>query len=138
MKDEPRKERGSETEINEDEPRFTLGIEEHLNTKFGGSPQSLSEFPDEAEYKFQISDLKRRLKETNEFIAQQRVKYLKEINSLKDKCSLGSQVKYQGYKFMEVKYYDSTELVDTNVRKLINEKVDHMRESFENQLLEFE
>ena len=36
---------------------------------------------------------------------------------------------------MEVQYYDSTELVDDKIRDLINQKVDEMRESYENHLL---
>ena len=36
---------------------------------------------------------------------------------------------------MEVQYYDSTDLVDDNVRELINQKVAAMRESYENHLL---
>jgi hypothetical protein len=39
---------------------------------------------------------------------------------------------------MEVKYFDSSDLVDDNVRDLINHKVDEMRESYENHLLTYD
>jgi len=39
---------------------------------------------------------------------------------------------------MEVQYYDSTELVDDKIRDLINQKVDEMRESYENHLLQYD
>jgi hypothetical protein len=82
-----------------------------------------------------MEDLNKRLKAAMEFIADQRLSYNKELLLLKSKCSLGSQIKYQGFRFMEVQYYDSTDLVDDNVRELINQKVAAMRESYENHLL---
>ena len=82
-----------------------------------------------------IAQLKSKLDEANEFIGNQRLNYMKELNHLKDLMNVSSHIKYKGYQFIDVKYYDPTELTDSGVRKLINQKVEFMRNKYEMEIV---
>ena len=41
---------------------------------------------------------------------------MKELNHMKDLLSVSSHIKYYGYQFIDVKYYDSTELPNKHMR----------------------
>ena len=82
-------------------------------------------------------EMKDKLEKSQELIAQMRINYMKDINQLRNQMGVSSKLKYTGYKFIDVKYYDSAELANDNVRSLINDKVKEMRDKFEIGLLNF-
>ena len=61
-------------------------------------------------------------------IAQQRTDYMKEINQLKNQTEYLNRIKMHGYKFIDVKFYDATELINKDIRELINSKIKEMRD----------
>ena len=86
----------------------------------------------------EINDLKKKLEEANRVIAQQRTDYMKEINQLKNQSEYLTRIKMHGYKFIDVKFYDATELLNKDMRELINGKIKQMRDQYELSLIDMQ
>lgn len=44
---------------------------------------------------------------------------------------VASHIKMNGYQFVDVKYFDATELLDDDIRDLLNKKLVEMRNKYE-------
>jgi len=86
----------------------------------------------------EVIDLKKKLEEAHRVIAQQRTDYMKEINQLKNQTEYLTRIKVHGYKFIDVKFYDATELINKDLRELINGKIKQMRDQYELSLIDLQ
>ena len=86
----------------------------------------------------EVDDLKKKLEEAHRVIAQQRTDYMKEINQLKNQTEYLTRIKMHGYKYIDVKFYDATELINKDLRELINGKIKQMRDQYELSLIDMQ
>ena len=63
---------------------------------------------------------------------------MKEINQLKNQSEYLTRIKMHGYKFIDVKFYDATELLNKDMRELINGKIKQMRDQYELSLIDMQ
>ena len=119
-------------------------IKKHGRVNYSSSDEDIESVQNEeleiklgAEDHIKNLEMKDKLEKSQELIAQMRINYMKDINQLRNQMGVSSKLKYTVYKFIDVKYYDSAELANDNVRSLINDKVKEMRDKFEIGLLNF-
>ena len=79
----------------------------------------------------QIKVLKFKLRESEKFIAHMRTNFNKEIVNMQSQMGVTNHIKMHGFQHMEVKYFDATELINDDIRNLLNAKLIEMRSKYE-------
>ena len=60
-----------------------------------------------------------------------RTNFTKELLHMQSQMGLADHIKMNGYEYIEVKYFDGTELIDVDIRNLLNTKLIEMRNKYE-------
>ena len=68
-----------------------------------------------------------------------RIDYMKDINQLTNHIRfLTEGSKIQGYKYIDVKYFDPTEVLEKDKKDMMNAKVERIKNKYELLLTEFD
>ena len=71
-----------------------------------------------------------------------RTNFNKEIINMQSQMGVTNHIKMHGFQHIEVKYFDPTELLNTDIRNLLNSKLIEMRTRYEmsivNKIKEYE
>lgn len=112
---------------------MNLGIKDRLKqlSKKAGFNEHVHQKPEEL-----IATLKFKLEKAEKMIASMRVNYTKDIINMQDQIQIAKHTKFHGFKFIEVKHFDPTDVLNDDIRELLNLKVDEMRNAFEMKLVD--
>lgn len=72
-----------------------------------------------------------KLELANEIIAKMRINFTKELIHLQETMQMSTHIKMHGYQYIEVKYFDSSDILNDDVRFILNSKIRDMRNKCE-------
>jgi hypothetical protein len=64
----------------------------------------------------QIKTLLYKLERSEKMIGQMRIDFTKDIINMQDQMMLMKYTKYFGFKFIEIKYFDATDILNDDIR----------------------
>ena len=120
---------------------FNLGIKSELRRKakvFKDSQGKVicCESSDEETPEEQIKLLEYQLDCAQKIISQMRIDFTREIVNMQAQLRMSKQVGDKDFKFIDVKYFDATDILNDDIRTLLNCKIEEMRNRYEMKLVD--